>query len=152
MRARLVRVAIAAVLVAAAPVLTGCGGDEGPRCVEPVLRVVGEGAPGKRAIPVDGTVPLTVAGSGFGRGCVPEGRGAGKGSEVRPLERVQLFLRQGTRVTSVARVAADEALELRVTFGVPPGYAAGPAEILATTTVDPDDAPLATTELILGDA
>jgi len=147
-----VRVAVAAVL-AAALVLAGCGGGEDPRCVEPDLQVVGDGAPGQRAVPVDGTVAVTVQGSGFGRGCIQKGRDPSGGSAaVRPLERVQIFLRQGTRVTSVARVAAGDSLELEVTFGVPPGYSPGPAEVVATTTVDPEGEPLATTELILGDA
>lgn len=147
------RAVVVAALVAVAPVLAGCGDDdEAPRCADPQLRVIGDGAAGERELPADGAARVTVTGAAFGRGCVPPGDAVQEDLEdVEPFDRVQIFLRQGTKVTSVARVAPDETLGFRVTFGLPPGYSPGPAEIVAVAGTDPDRNQLATIELILGD-
>ncbi len=136
--------------------LVGCGGsddEDAATCVEPALSIEVQSASSEQADPVAPSIAagssLTVRGTGFADGCIPTDPGAT--DDATPLERVRLFVVQGSTRVSVAQVNAvkDQDYGFEVVVGLPTTLAAGPAQVSAQTSIEPDSTALATAELVV---
>lgn len=136
--------------------VAACGGsddEDAAECVEPELSIQVETPSSEQAAAVAPSVAagssLTVRGTGFAAGCIPTDPEAT--NDATPLERIRLFLVQGSTRVSVAQVnaAADQDYGFEVVVGLPTTLAAGPAQVSAQASIEPDTAVLATAELVV---